>query len=102
LKLGLQVPDYTWPGGPPRLGADLAAVVRGADEAGFEFIGVMDHFWQIKSVGSVRREMLEAYTALGYIAAHTSRAKLLAVVTGVPRSAWSETAGARGSSRTPR
>ena len=84
MKLGLQVPDYTWPGGPPGLGADLAAVVRTADEAGFEFIGVMDHFWQIKSVGSVKREMLEAYTTLGYIAAHTSRAKLLAVVTGAP------------------
>jgi F420-dependent oxidoreductase-like protein len=84
VKLGLQVPDYTWPGGPPRLGADLAAVVGAADEAGFEFIGVMDHFWQIKSVGSVKREMLEAYTTLGFIAAHTSRAKLLAVVTGAP------------------
>jgi F420-dependent oxidoreductase-like protein len=84
VKLGLQVPDYTWPGGPPGLGADLAAVVRTADEAGFEFIGVMDHFWQIRSIGSARREMLEAYTTLGFIAAHTSRAKLLALVTGAP------------------
>lgn len=84
MKLGLQVPDYTWPGGPTRLGVELAAVARTADEAGFEFIGVMDHFWQIKSVGSVKREMLEAYTTLGFIAAHTSRAKLLALVTGAP------------------
>jgi len=84
LKLGLQIPDFTWPGGPPRLGEDLAKVARAADEAGFEFIGVMDHLFQIRSVGSDKREMLEAYTTLGYLAAHTSRARLLAIVTGAP------------------
>ena len=26
MKLGLQIPDFTWPGGAARLGADLAAV----------------------------------------------------------------------------
>jgi F420-dependent oxidoreductase-like protein len=84
LKLGLQIPDFTWPGGPARLGKDLATVARAADDAGFEFIGVMDHLFQIRSVGSDKREMLEAYTTLGYLAAHTSRAKLLAIVTGAP------------------
>ena len=84
MKLGLQIPDFTWPGGPPRLGEDLAKVARAADEAGFEFIGVMDHLFQIRSVGSDKREMLEAYTTLGYLAAHTSRARLLAIVTGAP------------------
>jgi len=43
LKIGLQIPDYTWPGGPRKLGEDLAAVARTADEAGFDFVGVMDH-----------------------------------------------------------
>ena len=84
MKLGLQIPDFTWPGGPPRLGEDLAKVARAADEAGFEFIGVMDHLFQIRSVGSDKREMLEAYTTLGYLAADTSRARLLAIVTGAP------------------
>ena len=84
MKLGLQVPDFTWPGGPAALGADLAAVAQAADGAGFEFIGVMDHFWQIRSIGSAKREMLEAYTTLGFLAAHTSRARLLAIVTGAP------------------
>jgi F420-dependent oxidoreductase-like protein len=84
LKLGLSVSDFTWPGGAPTLGADLAAVARTADEAGFEFIGVMDHFWQIRSIGSATRAMLEAYTTLGFLAAHTSRAKLLVLVTGAP------------------
>src|ERR1700716_581246 len=81
MKIGLQIPDYTWPGGPPKLGGHLAAVARTADAAGFEFVGVMDHLWQIRSVGSIEREMLEAYTTLGYLAGLTKRAKLLAVVT---------------------
>lgn len=82
MKLGLQIPDFTWPGGPAKLGEHLAAVARAADDAGFEFVGVMDHLFQIRSVGAAEREMLEAYTTLGYLAAHTSRVKLLTIVTG--------------------
>ena len=82
MKIGLQIPDFTWPGGPARLGADLAAVARTADEAGFEYISVMDHFFQISAVGPAEHEMLEAYATLGYLAANTSRAKLVTLVTG--------------------
>jgi F420-dependent oxidoreductase-like protein len=82
VQIGLQIPDFTTPGGPARLGADLGTVVRTADEAGFDFIAVMDHFFQIGSLGAPEREMLEAYTTLGYVAACTSRAKLLTLVTG--------------------
>jgi F420-dependent oxidoreductase-like protein len=82
VKIGLQIPDFTTPDGPARLGADLATVARTADEAGFDFIAVMDHFFQIRAIGPPEREMLEAYTTLGYLAACTSRAKLLTLVTG--------------------
>ena len=82
MQLGLQIPDFTTPDGPARLGADLGTVARTADEAGFDFIAVMDHFFQIRGVGAPEREMLEAYTTLGYLAACTSRAKLLTLVTG--------------------
>ena len=82
MQLGLQIPDFTTPDGPGRLGADLGTVVRTADEAGFDFIAVMDHFFQIGAIGAAEREMLEAYTTLGYVAACTSRAKLLTLVTG--------------------
>jgi len=83
VKIGLQIPDFTTPDGPPRLGADLATVARTADEGGFEFIAVMDHFFQIASVGPPEHEMLEAYTTLGYLAARTSRVDLLTWVTAV-------------------
>jgi len=82
VKLGLQIPDFTTPDGPPRLGADLATVARTADDAGFDYIAVMDHFFQIRAIGASERAMLEGYTTLGYLAACTSRAELLTLVTG--------------------
>ena len=83
MKLGLQIPDFTWPGGPPELGPRLADVVRTADDVGFSSIWVMDHFFQIPPVGPVELAMLEAYTTLGFIAANTSRARIGTMVTGV-------------------
>jgi F420-dependent oxidoreductase-like protein len=82
MKIGLQIPDFSTPSGPERLGAALATVARTADDAGFEYIAVMDHFFQIPAVGPAEKEMLEAYTTLGYLAACTSRAALLTVITG--------------------
>jgi F420-dependent oxidoreductase-like protein len=81
VKIGLQIPDFTGPGAA-RLGADLATVARTADDAGFEFIAMMDHFFQIAVVGPPEHDMLEAYTTLGYLAGCTSRAKLVTLVTG--------------------
>jgi F420-dependent oxidoreductase-like protein len=82
VQIGLQIPDFSWPGGAATLGADLATVAAAADDAGFEFISVMDHFFQIGVVGPPEREMLEAYTTLGFLAGCTSRAKLMTLVTG--------------------
>jgi F420-dependent oxidoreductase-like protein len=83
MEIGLQIPDFTWPNGPGALGPELGAVARTADQAGFGYIALMDHFFQIGAVGPVENDMLEAYTALGFLAAHTERAKLLTVITGV-------------------
>ncbi|WP_422771023.1 LLM class F420-dependent oxidoreductase [Plantactinospora sp. WMMC1484] len=82
MRLGLQIPNFTWPNGPAGLGADLAAVARTADRVGFDCVAVMDHHFQIPSVGPSEADMLEAYTTLGFLAAHTERATLLTLVTG--------------------
>jgi F420-dependent oxidoreductase-like protein len=82
MKIGLQIPDFSTPRGPERLGQELATVAKVADNAGFEYIAVMDHFFQIAAVGPTEKEMLEAYTTLGYLAACTSRATLVTLVTG--------------------
>jgi len=82
MKVGLQIPDFTTPGGADSLGRDLGTVARTADAAGFEYIAVMDHFFQIPAVGPVDNDMLEGYTTLGYLAACTSRVALLTLATG--------------------
>ena len=83
MKLGLQIPSFTWPGGPEAIGPTLGRVVRAADDAGFDSIWVMDHFFQIRSVGAVQEPMLEGWTTLGFMAANSSRARLGLMVGGV-------------------
>ncbi|GAA0511185.1 LLM class F420-dependent oxidoreductase [Paractinoplanes deccanensis] len=83
MRLGLHISNFTWPEGPARLAPVLADIASAADEAGFERISVMDHLWQIQAIGPAEWDMLEAYTTLGFLAAHTKRAKLLTLVTGV-------------------
>ncbi|MEO6042452.1 MAG: hypothetical protein ABIQ47_00860 [Tepidiformaceae bacterium] len=51
MKLGLQLPNLTYPGGPPALGQTLADIARAADDAGYRPIWLMDHLFQIPPVG---------------------------------------------------
>lgn len=84
MKIGLQIPVFTWPGGSAELAATLKEIVQTADEGGFHSIWVMDHFFQLEPMlGPADQPMLEAYSALTYIAAVTSNVKLGALVTGV-------------------
>ena len=82
MKIGLTIPDFSWPGGPTKLGSTMAQIARTADQAGFESIWVMDHFWQIRGNGPPEHDMLEGYSALAFMAALTSRARLGTMVTG--------------------
>jgi F420-dependent oxidoreductase-like protein len=83
VKIGLQLNRFDYPGGTPAIGPTLARVARGADEVGFDSIWVMDHFFQIRSLGPADDPMLEGWTTLGYLAAHTRRARLGLMVGGV-------------------
>ena len=83
MDIGLHIADFTWDGGAPALRRNLAQHVRNAEAAGVKRITVMDHFWQIASMGPPEHEMLSAYPALGFIAAHTEKALLHTLVTGV-------------------
>jgi alkanesulfonate monooxygenase len=83
VKLGLHLPNLTYPDGPAALGRDLARIAATAEDVGFTKLSVMDHVWQIKVIGPVENDMLEAYTTLGFLAAHTKRIELLAWVTAV-------------------
>jgi F420-dependent oxidoreductase-like protein len=83
MKFGLQIPSFTHPGGTAEIAPALERTVRTADEVGFDSIWVMDHFFQIRSVGRPEEPMLEGWTALGWIAALTKRARLGLMVGGV-------------------
>jgi F420-dependent oxidoreductase-like protein len=83
MKLGLQLSNLTYEGGPPKLGQNLATIARAADDAGYASLWLMDHFFQIPVVGPAQHEMLEAYTTLGYLAGHTKSVRLGTMVTGV-------------------
>jgi F420-dependent oxidoreductase-like protein len=83
MKVGLQIPSFTWPGGVEAIGPRLRYIAGGAEEAGYDSLWVMDHFFQIPAVGRPDEPMLEGYTALGYLAAATTRAGLGTLVTGV-------------------
>jgi alkanesulfonate monooxygenase len=83
MELGLHIADFTWDGGDAEIGARLADHARSAEDAGIARITVMDHLWQIGGVEALERAMLEGYTTLGFLAAHTRKVLLHTLVTGV-------------------
>jgi F420-dependent oxidoreductase-like protein len=83
VKIGLQVPSFTWPGGDAAIGPTLAGISEAADAAGFDSLWVMDHFYQIRGVGRPEEPMLEGWSALAFMAAHSKRATLGLMVGGV-------------------
>ena len=83
MKIGLQVPRFNWPGGTDNIGLKLAEIAGAADDAGFDSVWVMDHFHQVgQGYGAPEEPMLEAYTALAYMAAVTRNVRLGTMVTG--------------------
>jgi len=83
MKLGLHISQFNWDGGIAEIGPNLGTIARRAEEAGVDRISVMDHVWEIGHLGPPEDPMLEAYTALGWLAGKTERVKLLAMVTAV-------------------
>jgi alkanesulfonate monooxygenase SsuD/methylene tetrahydromethanopterin reductase-like flavin-dependent oxidoreductase (luciferase family) len=47
MRIGLQIPNFTWPGGPAEIAGTLAEIASAAEEARFHSLWVMDHFFQI-------------------------------------------------------
>ena len=53
MKVGLQIPNFTFPNGPEGFADDLEGIVTTAEKAGFYSIWVMDHFFQLGSEGNI-------------------------------------------------
>ncbi|HEV3133575.1 MAG TPA: LLM class F420-dependent oxidoreductase [Acidimicrobiia bacterium] len=83
-KFGLQIPNFTFSGVPDReMFEHVADLAVAGEQAGFDSVWVMDHFWQLPPLGGPAQPMLEGYTLLGGLAARTRRVKLGTLVTGV-------------------
>ncbi|MEV4417816.1 LLM class F420-dependent oxidoreductase [Catellatospora sp. NPDC049609] len=85
MELGVHLVNFTYPGGVAAIAPTLAAAGRAAEEAGIDNLSVMDHYLQMEGAGLGEPDapMLEGYTTLGFLAAHTSTVQLQLLVTGV-------------------
>ena len=81
MRLGVHVVRFDVAGGAAALGPTLAAVGAAAERAGVANLSVMDHYLQI--TGDPAAPMLEGYTTLAFLAAHTRTVELQLLVTGV-------------------
>ena len=83
MRFGLQIPNFGDDGTPGALFDGVVQMATAAEESGFDSVWVMDHFFQLPSMGGPVAPMLDSYTLLGALAARTSRVRLGAMVTGV-------------------
>jgi F420-dependent oxidoreductase-like protein len=83
MDVGIHIPSFEWPGGPPRIAADLARLAATAEDVGCVSVSVMDHYFQMQGFAPVEDPMLEAYATLSYIAAKTKTVRLRTLVSGV-------------------
>ncbi len=83
-RLGLQIPNFTYPGVPDAgLFERVSEIAVTAERSGFDSVWVMDHLYQIAVMGPPTNAMLEGYTLLGALAARTSNVRLGTLVSGV-------------------
>ena len=83
MRIGIHIVNFEMQGGVPAIGSTLARVGKAVDEAGVDNLSVMDHYFQMEMAGGPEKPMLEGYTTLGFLAAHTTSAELQLLVTGV-------------------
>lgn len=82
IRLGFQIPNFSYGTSVAELFPTVIAQAQEAQAAGFDSVFVMDHFYQLPMLGSPDQPMLEAYTALGALAAVTEDVLLGTLVTG--------------------
>ena len=83
MKIGIHFVNFTLPGGAQALAPTLVATARAAEQGGCAKFTLMDHWFQMEQVATAQDPMLEGYTTLGFLAAHTEWMTLSLLVTGV-------------------
>jgi F420-dependent oxidoreductase-like protein len=83
VKLGVHQIAFTVPDGTTGIAPELVRLAHAVEEAGATHLSVMDHYFQMEQFLPATDPMLEGYTTLGFLAAHTSTVRLGLLVTGV-------------------
>ena len=84
IRMGLQIPLFTYPGGDSATMFDtVAGIAQAGEAAGFDSVWGMDHFYQLPGLGKPEEPMFEAYSLLTALATVTSKVRLGAMVGGV-------------------
>lgn len=86
MKFGLQHPNFSFDyknEDTSQIVGSLKDLILIAENAGFDSFWVMDHFHQIKFVGSPDEPMLESWTTISALAGMTTKIKLGTLVTGI-------------------
>ena len=81
MRVSVNISNYTWRG--RTLAGSLAEVVRAADDIGLDTVWVPDQLLQADPHAGSDRDMLEPYTALGFLAATSRRVRLGTMVSAV-------------------
>jgi F420-dependent oxidoreductase-like protein len=76
MRISINITDFSWPDSPVALAPSLERIVHGADEGGLDTVWLSDHLIQAAPGSTPDSEMLEAYTALGFLAGRTRRVRL--------------------------
>jgi F420-dependent oxidoreductase-like protein len=83
MNVDLHISRFDWAGDAAHIGSGLQDLARTAEEVGVRTLSVMDHWFQMERAAPAEDPMLEAYTALGFVAGVTTRLRLRVLVTGV-------------------
>jgi F420-dependent oxidoreductase-like protein len=83
VHLGIHIVSFDFPDTPRSISAELVNAANAAEAAGATSLSVMDHYFQMEQAAPAEQPMLEGYTTLGFLAAHTTSVRLGLLVTGV-------------------
>jgi F420-dependent oxidoreductase-like protein len=82
MKIGIGITHFPWPA--EQIGPTVTRLAQTADEAGFDSLWVMDHFFQIRMSGlPPESPMPEAYATLAFLGGLTRNIRLGTLVTSV-------------------
>jgi F420-dependent oxidoreductase-like protein len=83
MRIGVNVMDMTWPGGPAAIAPKAAGIIDRCEQAGIHSFWAMDHFFQVPPIAgsAVDEPVLEGWALLAWAAGRTRTIELGTLVT---------------------